>query len=318
MEPSGETIVTDIPIIQQSMKCYGHSEEGVYIPSKPNKYGLKVYALVDAKMFYTAKMEIYVGQQPVGPFYVNTSNMFLVPRLCQPISGSNRNLTTDNFFSSIPLAYTLLQEHKLTLIGTLKKNKPQIPPDMMIKRPEKTTMFAFEEKSTLVSYIPKPRKNVFLLSTMHLDDSIDGETGKPSIIIDYNKTKGGVDTVDKLCAAYNCARITRRWPLVLFYGLLNIAGINSYIIYKNNNIDKNIPSSGPKHKLDQEVNLMMLWHNVTDDELDVESIFQRPTPSVSEPQRCMEVEEFKGLDPEPGCTRYMSRDPLTSKATSSI
>jgi hypothetical protein len=26
-----------------------------YIPSKPNKYGLKILALCDAKMFYTSK-----------------------------------------------------------------------------------------------------------------------------------------------------------------------------------------------------------------------------------------------------------------------
>lgn len=66
---------------------------------------------------------------------------------------------------------------------------------MMMKKPGKSTMFGFQEKTTLVSYIPEVRKNVFLLSTMHLDDSFDGEIGKPSIIIDYNKTKGGVDTV---------------------------------------------------------------------------------------------------------------------------
>lgn len=273
----------------------------VYIPSKPNKYGLKVYALVDAKMFYTAKMEIYVGQQPKGPFYVNTSNMFLVSRLCQPISGSNRNLTTDNFFSSIPLAYTLLQEHKLTLIGTLRKNKPQIPPDMMIKRPEKTTMFAFEEKSTLVSYIPQPRKNVFLLSTMHLDDSIDGETGKPSIIIDYNKTKGGVDMVDKLCAAYNCARITRRWPLVLFYGLLNIAGINSYIIYKNNNIDKNIP-----RKIFLEILAKQLVENHTKKRFNCNTVPRTSRLRIQEIYNISTTENVQNQPPTHGRCHYCS------------
>ncbi|XP_072384675.1 uncharacterized protein [Diabrotica undecimpunctata] len=69
---------------------------------------------------------------------------------------------------------------------------------------------------------------------MHYDDNIDNAIGKPKIIIDYNNTKKGVDVVDKLCAAYNCARATRRWPMVIFYSYLNVAGINSYIKYKSN------------------------------------------------------------------------------------
>lgn len=69
---------------------------------------------------------------------------------------------------------------------------------------------------------------------MHYDAAIDRETGKPEIIIDYNQTKGGVDVVDKMCEAYNCARATRRWPMVIFYSAMNVAGINSYIVYNSN------------------------------------------------------------------------------------
>ena len=54
----------------------------------------------------------------------------------------------------------------------------------------------------------------------------------------YNKIKGGVDVVDRLCASYACAQNTRRWPMVIFYSILNIAGINSCIIYNENNSSK--------------------------------------------------------------------------------
>lgn len=50
---------------------------------------------------------------------------------------------------------------------------------------------------------------------------------KPEIILHYNDTKSGVDVVDKLCASYNVARATRKWPMVIFYHLLNTAGIIS-------------------------------------------------------------------------------------------
>lgn len=54
---------------------------------------------------------------------------------------------------------------------------------------------------------------------MHKSDDIDVSTGedrKPEFITFYNGTKGGVDTVDQLCSNYNCAIITRRWPMVVF------------------------------------------------------------------------------------------------------
>lgn len=42
-----------------------------YIPSKPNRYGIKIFALSDARTFYTiytfyTNMEIYAGKQPEG------------------------------------------------------------------------------------------------------------------------------------------------------------------------------------------------------------------------------------------------------------
>lgn len=88
-------------------------------------------------------------------------------------------------------------------------------------------MFGFQEDCTLVSYLPKPGKNVLLISTFHHSDEIDEETGlqqKPHLITD-NRNKGGVDVVDRLCANYNCARNTNRWPMVIFYTMLNIAGM---------------------------------------------------------------------------------------------
>lgn len=90
-----------------------------YIPSKPNKYGLKIFALCDAKMFYTSKLEVYVGSQPDGPFKFSNSPSDVVLRMCNHISGSCRNVTMDNWFTSIPLIETLLHEHKLTVIRKL-------------------------------------------------------------------------------------------------------------------------------------------------------------------------------------------------------
>lgn len=59
------------------------------------------------------------------------------------------------------------------------------------------------------SYIPTKNKAVILLSTIHDKEEINKTTKNPEIIMDYNATKGGDDTVDKLCVAYTPARILR-------------------------------------------------------------------------------------------------------------
>lgn len=64
---------------------------------------------------------------------------------------------------------------------------------------------------------------------MHFLDEINkstGEDAKPEIITFYNMTKGAVK-----CSVYSCSRRTKRWPMALFFALLNIAGINSHILY---------------------------------------------------------------------------------------
>lgn len=203
-----------------------------YIPNKPAKYGIKVFALCDSKMFYVSNLEIYCGKQPQGQFESSNSPTDVVLRLIEPFKNKNRNLTTDNWYTSYPLAQKLF-EKKLTLVGTLKKNKAEIPPELLPNknRPINSSMFAFSKEATLVSFCPKKNKAVILLSTMHSNDSVDCETQKPEIILFYNSTKGGVDTVDQMCANYTVQKRTRRWPLVIFYQLMNIAGLNSNIIF---------------------------------------------------------------------------------------
>lgn len=93
-----------------------------YMPQKPAKYGIKIYALCDSKTFYTWNFEIYCGAQFNGPYKTSNKPFDIVQRLVDPIKKSNRNLTTDNYYTSYPLAEYLLQ-NGLTLIGTMKKKK---------------------------------------------------------------------------------------------------------------------------------------------------------------------------------------------------
>lgn len=97
-----------------------------------------------------------------------------------------------------------------------------------------SSIFLFQDEATLVSYVPKKRKAVILLSSEHYDNKCAGPEFdfKPDIILHYNNTKGGVDAVDWMIDKYTCQRGTRRWPLAMFYNILDMAALNAFIIYQ--------------------------------------------------------------------------------------
>lgn len=160
-----------------------------------------------------------------------------VIRLTKPIQGTNRNVTADNWFSSIQLVDELLKR-KLTYVGTVKKNKREIPKEFQPGkfREIQSTLFGFTKDKTMCSHVPKKNKAVVLISSMHHSNTVDEASKKPEIIQYYNSTKGGVDETDKKCSIYSSSRRTRRWPLVIFYRILDLCGVNAYILYNQHQV----------------------------------------------------------------------------------
>ena len=58
---------------------------------------------------------------------------------------------------------------------------------------------------------------------------------KPSIILIYNKTKIDVDILNKIIRSYSTKRMTRMWPLVLFYNTTDVSTITALIIWQGIN-----------------------------------------------------------------------------------
>nr|CAH7737709.1 unnamed protein product [Callosobruchus chinensis] len=225
-----------LTVDEQLIAFRGRCSFRQYLPSKPAKYGIKLFALVDVNSMSTINLEIYAGKQVDGPFVCSNSPNDVVKRMIQPIRNTNRNITVDRWFTSLALAEDLLKQ-KVTVIGTIKANKRELPPELVNvkQRPPQSSIFAYQPHCSLVSYVPRKNKNVLVLSTMHHDDKLDKDSGKPDIIMDYNRTKFGVDVVDKMCASYDVSRNSRRWPLTVFFDILNIGGINMLNLFVANN-----------------------------------------------------------------------------------
>ena len=124
----------------------------------------------------------------------------IVLDLAEDIDDSCRNITCNNFFTNLRLVRKLLQKN-LTLIGTRRKNKPEFLAEFTVAkgRNVKSTVFGFQLDPMIASYCPKKNRAVNMLSTMHSQPEIESTLDqKPSIILFHNKTKGDVDTLDKM------------------------------------------------------------------------------------------------------------------------
>lgn len=222
-----------VTIDEQLVTFRGRCKFRMYIPSKPGRYGIKIWALCDSKNAYLFNCYIYAGKEN-NSIEINQGEN-VVKTLTIPIYKSGRNVTTDNFFTTLSLSRYLIEQN-ITLVGTVRKNKPFLPIEFQSsKGKEGQVMFAFQDKVTLVKYNGKKNKSVVLLSTQHYQPSINVETGKPEIIHYYNETKGGVDTLDQIIRYHSCKRATRRWPMAVFYNMVDSAAYNAYLLYVEKN-----------------------------------------------------------------------------------
>ena len=105
-----------------------------------------------------------------------------------------------------------LLQNRLTAVGTVMANRLQLPFRIFPcgeKRHLGSSMFAYEEKGTMVSWYPKKSKFVLFLSTLHHDSSLE-PGGKPEIISYYNQAKARVDALCQKVCYYSAYGIINR------------------------------------------------------------------------------------------------------------
>ena len=93
-----------------------------------------------------------------------------------------------------------------------------------------------ENKTILTVYQCKPKKNVCALSSLHLSVELgESEKNKLEKMELYNKSKCGIDVADQIAKQYSVEADTRRWPVAIFYNILDLAGTNAFVLYKKTN-----------------------------------------------------------------------------------
>ncbi|XP_035227219.1 uncharacterized protein LOC118199458 [Stegodyphus dumicola] len=202
-----------------------------YLADKLDKFGIKFWLPTDVKSKYVLNGYPYLGKDEERPTNLQHGES-VVLKLLQPHLNSGLNvtkiLTTDNVFTSVKLADELSVK-KTTIVGTMHLNKRELPPIARDTSSARYSSFALKNgNKTLTIYRCKSKTNIVILSTMHsnvfVDDSIKK---KPNTVTYYNSTKCGIDVADQMLRKYSTSSGSRRWPVHVFYNVLDIAALNA-------------------------------------------------------------------------------------------
>jgi len=73
------------------------------------------------------------------------------------------------------------------------------------------------------------------MSIMHPDVQIGNDLKlkpEPKTFCNESNSKYGVDVVDQMARKYSVKSASRRWPVHAFFNVLDLAGINAWVLYK--------------------------------------------------------------------------------------
>ena len=185
---------------------------------------------VDSKYFCNGFP--YIGKDDLRPDDVQVTE-HVVLKLADPFLNEGRNITADNYFSSMKLAEKL-RVAKTSYVGTVNKKRREIPTEV---KNSKALLYESQllksGSMTLTMYQGKVKKNVLILSSLHpFIDIADNPKKTPETIQFYNATKYGVDVVDQMARQYSTRTAVRRWPLHVFQNTLDLSLINAWICFK--------------------------------------------------------------------------------------
>ena len=224
----------DLTIDEQLFPCKAKCPFIQYMANKPDKFVIKFWLLADAQSKYLCNGKPYLGRDPSGSRCSDLPGDVCLT-LLQPYYKKGNNVTTDNYFTSLKLAEELKQK-KTTILDTIRKQRREVPSTELIMKDKElyvSEIFSSPSGCSLTIYKAKKKKIVCILSSMHRNVNIDQCHKKklPETIQYYNKSKVGVDVLDQMARYHTGKSSTRRWPVAVFFNILDCACINAYIIY---------------------------------------------------------------------------------------
>ena len=241
-----DTYIPDehVTIDESMVKFKGRLAFRQYLPSKPTKWGVKVWSLCESNTGYTWNLQVYTGrvagQQEHGlPYRV-------VTQLTEDLQGSYMKIMMDNFYTGVELLEAL-RARGLLACGTVRANRRGLPVDLL---PRNVNLhrgeFRVAQKDDLMCSVWMDTRAVLILSNYHHpaargsverrnQQGVRGPVPVPKALEDYQLYMKGVDLCDQMIGYHLINHRSKKWWRRLYFYLQMVAVHNSYIVAKESN-----------------------------------------------------------------------------------
>lgn len=218
--------------------------------NKPTKFGLKVFVLSDCTNGYMYNFMPYFGKQEVIPNSSLLKTTQIVKYLAESVilkdaanPTKGLHVYTDRFYTSPELAAELL-ERNIFLTGTVLTNRSGLPDKLKAsQRKMKRGDIRSQRKGDTLVVSWRDKRVVTMLSSnnkgskQHMkyvaSKGPNQPVMKPDIVLDYTQHMGAVDRSEHFISSYKFLRKARKSYRKMFFWLLEVSIINSYLLYKN-------------------------------------------------------------------------------------
>lgn len=247
-------------IDEQMVPTKARSSIRQYLPSKPHKWGYKIWARCGVSGI-VYDFDVYLGKDDrmdcnIVKEYgkVGTVVIKLTETLERDV---NHKVYMDNLFSSMKLFRYLkdrgfwcvgtIRANRLDGAGALMKNKKQLE-----KEGRGATDYRCDANSNIVIMRWLDNGLVQLISSFvgsAMGDPVKRWSGKEKRILDvpcpemvhqYNKHMGGVDKCDMLMALYRINIRTKKWYMHLVYYCVGVSVVNAWLLYRRHCAQKGV------------------------------------------------------------------------------
>lgn len=220
----------------------------VFLKSKPVKYGFKAYVLAEASTGYILNWHVHTGDPMTSS--EESSTFRIVRKLCKPYEDRGFYVFMDRYYSGLRI-FRYLSLRGFGACGTIMSNRLKlsgaVKEDLENFDYLDYDFYQFGKEILLTAW--KDKKLITMLSTVYStniikyrriikgrDENNKSTPGyedieKPLTIAEYAKFMGGVDRFDKMLYNYHFYHKNCRWYIRIFTHFLELAILNSYVIY---------------------------------------------------------------------------------------
>ena len=231
-----------------------------YLPNKPNKWGIKVWARCGVSgILYD--FEVYTGKTTKAqakPELLMGGNV--VSRLMQSLPKNvNHKVFFDNFFSSIAIM-NYLKKDGFWAVATIRKDRlkgadKHLLAEKELKKKGRGSFDYVVEANSGVTVIRWFDNGLVQLLSNYIGNDLTAQArrwskkegrfiniDRPAMVTEYNSNMGGVDLCDMLMSMYRIRhRSTKYYMHIVFY-CIGAAVVNGWLLYRRQMTQKNVPS----------------------------------------------------------------------------